>query len=248
MRTTSDPDRRRVNPGRHRLVLPAVVALTVAACGGDGSTDTAEASSTAEVTTEQTADTAAQDSTSTSATGSESSTTAGRSIAERATPQGSDTSSKTEPSQTTSSTSTTATTSTTAAPTATTSTTLPVEGSADIESWLGTFQWAEFAAGDPGSNQTVVHELVLTGQADDGSLIGTFTQQGFQTDISLDVAAYPGETGITVFATTAGPPLYAADERLFALSGDPDAPMTTLGAVQAFLAQEVPQTGTYFTR
>lgn len=121
-------------------------------------------------------------------------------------------------------------------------------GRAGIESWLGTYQWVEFAKGGPGSDQTIVHELKLTTPDTDGNLRGTFTEIGFQTDVSLDVVAQRGETGITVFAATDGPPFYSADQRLFALTGDPTAPTTDLGAVQALLGDPVPRSGVYFAR
>lgn len=123
----------------------------------------------------------------------------------------------------------------------------PEPAPAGIEAWLGTYEWVEFAEGDPGSNQTIVHELILSDQAADGSLTGTFTEMGFQTNVSLTVDAVPGENGITIFASSDGPPFYATDQRLFALSGDPAAPTTSLGAVQPFLADTAPQSGTYFS-
>ena len=142
--------------------------------------------------------------------------------------------------------------STTVGPTTTTSTpstsAAPESTTAGIDAWSGTFLWTEFAAGDPGSDATIVHELILTGQAADGSLTGTLAEYGFQTNVALDVAAYPGENGITVFAVSSAPPIYNADDRLFALSGDPDAPITSLGAVQPYLTESVPESGTYFTR
>jgi len=222
---------------RLSVAVSMIVALMLAACGGGG--DAAEgpqASSASIVTTSQPS---AEDEPSTSA--SEPSTTAVRSISEHTNPPDTDTTASTPTSTTASSTSATA-------PSTTSSTTTAVERPAGIDAWLGTFEWTEFAEGDPGSNQTIVHELILTSQSADGSLAGTFTQTGFQTNISLEVAAYPGETGVTIFATTDGPPLYTADQRLFALSGDPNAPTTSLGAVQPFLAASAPQTGSYFTR
>jgi len=57
--------------------------------------------------------------------------------------------------------------------------------SSTIEEWLGTYEWVEFAEGDPGSNQTIVHELILDGLADDGSLTGVLTESGFQTNVTV---------------------------------------------------------------
>ncbi len=224
---------------RLSVAVTMIVALVLAACGGGDAAQGPQASSASSASNVTTSEPSAGNEPKNSA--DEPSTTAVRSIAEHTNPPDTDTTTSTPTSTTTSSTSATT-------PSTTSSTTTAAERTAGIDAWLGTFEWTEFAEGDPGSNQTIVHELILTSQSADGSLTGTFTQSGFQTNISLEVAAYPGETGVTIFATTDGPPLYTADQRLFALSGDPNAPTTSLGAVQPFLAASGPQTGSYFTR
>ncbi len=129
----------------------------------------------------------------------------------------------------------TATPQPTAAPEATPSPTVE-EATAtpvDISAWAGAYEWTEFVAGDPGSNQTLGHWLYLEGPEGATALTGTLTQLGWQTDTSLSVRA----TGVgdvvevTVVSIERGGTGTQTGDVVFRFTGDPRSPTTTVATL-----------------
>lgn len=119
------------------------------------------------------------------------------------------------------------------------------DASEELESWLGSYTWVEFVEGDPGSDQTLVHELSLQ-EATEAELVGTLTQIGFQTFVELTVSGRLADQSVEIAVLTVdnGISSYSPGDVLFRLSGDPAAPTTTVDAL-ATLTQPV-DSGTYF--
>ena len=116
-----------------------------------------------------------------------------------------------------------------------------------LDAWLGTYSWVEFVEGDPGSDQTLVHELSLS-ERSETSLIGTLSQNGFQTSVELTVTARiaDGFVEVSVVSVDDGVSSYSPGDMLFELSGDPAAPTTIIESL-ATLTQPV-QPGNYFVQ
>lgn len=135
----------------------------------------------------------------------------------------------------------TTTSSTTTEAASTTDATLTTVSTAQ---WGGEFSWVEFVEGDPGSDQTLGHTLTL--DPDGEELSGRFVQLGFQTFVEADVVARSNaDGGIDVVVVNAEPARYEPGELLFSLSGDPAAPLTTIGSMIT-LRIDLDPTGTYF--
>ena len=152
------------------------------------------------------------------------------------------------------STSTTGATST-ADDTVTTEATSIVDPSTEdsLARWAGRYVWEESVDGDPGSNQVIVHQLVLldvgpdvdTG-ADPG-LGGRLTQDGFQTATVIDVLARPidGGVAIEVASIVDGLTPLEVGDVAFTLTGDRARPTTTLDALLPLVVDQ-PLEGSYF--
>lgn len=139
---------------------------------------------------------------------------------------------------------------TTSETTSTTATTVPTTTTAPtLDRWLGGYTWTEFVGGGASSDQTLIHQLQLTGVSADGNrLLGRLTQNGFQTANNVAVAAEPsgGDVLIRVVQVDSVPPAYTAGEVLFLLAGDPVNPITTVHELDVLQVGLIPS-GSYFT-
>lgn len=115
----------------------------------------------------------------------------------------------------------------------------------DLAAWAGVYVWDEFVEGDPGSDQTLIHELVLEEEAD--GLAGRLLQYGFQTDTEFTVVGRAIEGGIAVDIVSVDHGLtpLAAGDTAFSLTGDPAGPLTTLIDLAPLVVDRA-GTGAYF--
>lgn len=120
-----------------------------------------------------------------------------------------------------------------------------VDGSA----WAGRYRWDEFVEGDPGSDQTLIHELELDVPGDPalGDPTGRLVQNGFQTATELTVVARPIDDGVAieVVSVVAGRTVLRPGDVAIRLTGDPASPITTIDALVPLVADR-PPSGTYF--
>lgn len=119
---------------------------------------------------------------------------------------------------------------------------------ADPTVWVGRYVWEEVADGGPGSNQVLVHELVLRLPGDGGGPVtGTLTQSGFQTATEFTVAAEPVVDGVAIRVASVDGGLTSMEPGDIAvtLTGDPADPVTTVGTLLP-LVVERPTSGRYF--
>ncbi|MEL6981602.1 MAG: hypothetical protein AAFO29_04175 [Actinomycetota bacterium] len=118
----------------------------------------------------------------------------------------------------------------------------------DPTAWVGRYLWEEAVEGDPGSNQVLVHELVLRAPATDGDPVtGTLTQDGFQTATELAVTTTPVADGLAVEVVSVDgglTPMEPGDVAL-TLIGEPADPVTVIGTLIP-LVVERPTSGRYF--
>jgi hypothetical protein len=142
---------------------------------------------------------------------------------------------------------TTTTSTVVASTTATGDTATTVDIGFPLEAWVGTYSWIEFVEGDPGSDQTLAHELELTDVSEDGlTMVGTLSQEGFQTSQTVTVLAVSGDESISIefVSPISGNPPYVEAEVLFRMSGDPADPQTTIVGLSTLVPR--PEPGTYF--
>ena len=146
--------------------------------------------------------------------------------------------------------------STTTGPTATTQTGAETDAEgraeittdADLAAWAGRYVWEEAVEGNPGSAQVLVHELVLDVGADEGEpLSGALTQNGFQTATELTVTTEAVANGIAVLVVSVDAGLTSMEpgDLVVTLTGDPTAPITTIGALIPLVVDR-PDSGRYF--
>lgn len=129
----------------------------------------------------------------------------------------------------------------------------PSADGSDLARWAGRYLWEESVDGDPGSNQVIVHQLVLLDVGPDvetgagPGLGGRLTQDGFQTATAIDVVARPIDDGVAIEVASIvdGLTPLAVGDVAFTLTGDRTRPTTTLDALLPLVVDQ-PLEGSYF--